>query len=67
MAYTKINKLQRIIKIQDITLDHTNRGISQRWVYEHVIYPRFLISLPTFYNYLASPAKRDLRELLESS
>lgn len=65
MAYNKRNKLERIIEIQNITLEHTGRGVSQEWVFNNVIFPRFRISKATYYVYLATPAKRELRELLE--
>lgn len=65
MAYNKRNKLERIIEIQNITLEHTGRGVSQEWVFSNVIFPRFRISRTTYYVYLATPAKRELRELLE--
>ena len=55
--------LARMIEIQEITLEHTKRGVTQKWVYENIIYPRFYISQRTYYNYLAYPAKRELRNL----
>lgn len=67
MAYNKRNKLERIIEIQNITLEHTGRGVSQEWVYNNVIFPRFRISRTTYYVYLGTPARRELRELLEQS
>jgi len=58
MAYKNINRLRRIIEIQNITLEHTQKGITQEWVYKNIIYPRFFISRATYYRYLAEPAKR---------
>lgn len=66
MVYNKRNKLERICEIQRITLEHTKRGVTQKWVYDHVIYPRFLISIATFYNYLGVPARRELNQLKDS-
>ena len=66
MAYNKRNILQRICEIQRITLEHTSRGVTQKWVYDNVIFPRFLISQTTYYKYLATPAKRELREIRET-
>jgi len=63
MSYNKRNKLERICEIQRITLEHTRRGVTQKWVYDHVIYPRFLISISTFYNYLGVPARKELNKL----
>ena len=66
MGYNKRNKLERICEIQRITLEHTRRGVTQKWVYDNVIYPRFYISLSTFYEYLATPARRELARLLDA-
>jgi len=62
MAYNRRNILKRIIEIQNLTLEHTSRGVTQVWVYEHVIQPRFVISNRTYYNYLNINAKRILNE-----
>jgi len=63
MAYNKKNKLQLIISVQQITLEHTHRGATQEWVYREIIYPRYLISKRTYYKYLASRAKREIKAL----
>jgi hypothetical protein len=63
MSYNKKNLLKRIIEIQDITLEHTNRGVTQEWVFRNIIAPRFYISKSTYYNYLGFPAKRELKML----
>ena len=56
------NILIRAIEVQNITLSYTNIGVSQKWVYENIIYPRFFISRSTYYRYLAMPAKRELNK-----
>ena len=61
MAYNRKNKLEQIIEVQNITLEHSRRGVTQQWIYCQLIYPRFRISRSTFYNYLATPAKRDIK------
>lgn len=66
MGYNRRNKLERICEIQRITLEHTKRGATQKWVYDNIIYPRFLISIATFYNYLGIPARRELNQLKEA-
>lgn len=63
MAYNRKNKLQLIVDIQNVTLDHTKRGVTQQWVYENHIYPKYRISRTTFYAYLATTAKRDLKKM----
>lgn len=66
MAYNKKNYLQRIVEIQNITLEHTRKGITQKWVYVNVIYPRYLISMAAYYTYLSTPAKAELRKIREA-
>lgn len=66
MAYNKRNKLLRIIDIQDIYLDCTrSHGSSAKWVYENKIKPVYHISRSTFFEYLATNARKELRELDE--
>jgi len=62
MAYNRRNILKRIVEIQNLTLEHTSRGVTQVWVYEHIIRPRFVISVRTYYSYLNINAKRMLNE-----
>lgn len=57
------NTLLRIVKIQNITLEHTRKGITQDWVYHNKIEDTFFISERTYYRYLSTPAKRLLKEL----
>lgn len=66
MGYNRQNILKRIVEIQNITLEHTKCGVSQKWVYEHVVYPRFLISSSTYNGYLAVNAKAELKKLEEA-
>ena len=62
MAYTNKNYINRVIDIQDITLEHTKRGVTQQWVFDNIIEPHYRISKRTYYKYLALPAKRMKRE-----
>ena len=66
MGDNRLNILKRIVEIQNITLEHTKRGATQKWVYEHVVYPRFLISPSTYNSYLAVNAKAELKKLEEA-
>ena len=66
MGYNRRNILKRIIEVQNITLEHTKRGSTQEWVYENIIYPRFLISIATYNNYLAVNAKAELKKMDEA-
>lgn len=63
MAYNRRNLLNRVIKVQDVTLEHTKTGTSQQWVYNNIIFPTFAISIGTYYNYLACNAKAELKKL----
>jgi hypothetical protein len=63
MAYNRRNLLERICIIQDITIEHTAKGVKQKWVYDNVIRPQFFISERTFKNYLSINAKHELKEL----
>lgn len=49
--------------IQEITLEHTKRGVTQEWVYQNVIYPKYRISRTTYYSYLSTPARRELKKI----
>lgn len=65
--YNRQNLLIRVIEVQNITLNHTGKGISQQRVFDEIIKPRFMISQRTFYNYLSMNAKRELRYLMEQN
>lgn len=55
--------MNRVIKVQDIVLEHKARGITQQWVYDNIISPTFGISIGTYYTYLACNAKAELKKL----
>lgn len=63
MAYNRSNILNRIIDVQNITIEHTRRGVTQQWVYDHIIFPKYRISIGTYYNYLATNAKAELKKI----
>jgi hypothetical protein len=63
MAYNRRNVLQRMIDIQNITLEHTRRGVTQEYVYHHIVYPQYRICRKTYYSYLGAPAKMELKRL----
>lgn len=66
MAYTRKNRLQRILDIQQKTLEYTSQGVTQRYIYEKYIYPVYRISQSAYYNYLAIPAARELKRMEET-
>ena len=63
MAYNRRNYLNKVIKVQDITLQYTKKGSTQQWVFNNIIAPEFNISIGTYYNYLACPAKAELKRM----
>ena len=63
MSYNRRNILQRQIDIQNLVLEHKARGVTQEWVFENIVFPTYRISRRTFYAYLCSPAKADLKKL----
>ncbi len=65
-GYNKKNKLKQIIRVQEEYLKYSNSGRTVKYIYDTYIYPKFLISMTTFYNYLATPAKRDLERIDKS-
>lgn len=61
--YNPRNKLERIVVIQNITLEHTARGATQEWIYANLIFPTWFISKRTYYKYLSINARRELRNV----
>lgn len=63
MAYHKANFLQKVLEVQNVFLEHKKEDVYTRTIYKTIIRPRFLISLSTFYSYMAINAKKELRKL----
>lgn len=63
MAYNRRNYLIRIVDVQHITLEHTAKGVNQEWLFNNVIAPTYHISRRTYYNWLSTPAKQDLKKI----
>ena len=63
MSFNRRNLLTRIVTVQELTLEHTRRGVTQEWVYANVVYPRYVISRRTYYNWLGINARGELRRL----
>lgn len=63
MAYNNRNLLIRVIAIQELVLAGQKKGVTQKWIYDNEVYPRYFISYSTFNNYLAINAKRELEML----
>lgn len=56
------NQLLRIARIQQIDLFFTERGFSREFVHARMIYPTFLLSKRSYYDYLSINAKKILRD-----
>lgn len=61
MAYNNKNTLLKMVRVQDIVLAEKKKGVTQLFVYEHIIRDMFLISYSTFNRWLAYPAKQELK------
>lgn len=58
-----MNLLLRMIEVQTLVLQYQKEGHYQRWIYKNIIYPKYLISIATYYRFLATNAKKELKEL----
>ena len=63
MSYNNEYLLEKIITIQNITLDEKKKGKSQIYIYNNIIRPSFFISFSCYNKYLARNARRELKEL----
>lgn len=66
MSYNSRNRLQRIVDIQATYKKHSKNfdgGCTDKYIYEDIIYPIYRISRSTFYDYLNTPAARELKNL----
>jgi len=61
MGYRNKNVLLKMVEIQNIVLKYKRKGLTQKYVYEKEIYPKYLISFATFNRYLSYPAKFELK------
>ena len=63
MGFNRMNLLRRMIEVQTLVLENQKKGFTQKWIHKNIIYPKYLISTATYYNYLATNAKKELKEL----
>ena len=63
MAYTRRYLLNRIKEVCEIYLREAKRGVNNEFIYDNYIRDRFHISRSTFYEYLAVPYEKELKEL----
>lgn len=65
MAYTRRYLLNRIKAVNEIYLREAKRGVNNEFIYDNYIRDVYHISRSTFYEYLAVPYERQLKELDE--
>jgi Fe2+ or Zn2+ uptake regulation protein len=63
MVYNRKNLLKTVLFVQDFYIEQNRKGIPNTKIIEQLKEKNIHISLATFYNYLAIPAKRELKEL----
>ncbi len=63
MAYNRRNLLNKIVEIQEITIEYKNIGVTQKRIFEDHIEKKYHISRSTYYEYLSTPAKFQLKQL----
>lgn len=64
MAYNRENLLRKIIEIQGIVLQWKQMDVPQTVIYRKYIAKQYHISYSCFNQYLAVPAKQELKALL---
>lgn len=66
MAYCRTNFLKTVIAVQQLVQLHKRKGVSQKWVFDHIIdtveYP-LNISYGTFRKYMCINAKHELKQI----
>lgn len=65
MAYHRKNYLEKVLKVQQITLEHRKQGLYFKEIYYQYIENSFNISKRTYDSYLGINVKKQLKELTE--
>ncbi len=63
MAYNRRNLLIKILDVQSLVLKHQKEGSKQIWIYKNIIFPKYHMSIGTYYNYLNTNARKELKDL----
>ncbi|MGV0922428.1 MULTISPECIES: hypothetical protein [Empedobacter] len=66
MAYHRKNYLEKVLKVQQITLEHRKQGLYFKEIYYQYIENSFNISKRTYDSYLGINVKKQLKELTEN-
>ncbi len=59
----KTNHLNRVIAVQEMYREKKVEGQPDAYVWRTHIWPKFFISLPTFYRYLQTSAHKELKAI----
>lgn len=62
----KESATRRALRVQQIYLKHKAKDLPTEYIYYKFIYPEFFISIRTYYRYLATNAKKEVRKLEET-
>lgn len=63
MAYNRKNILSRMIDVQEIYLKYQALGLNSKQIFELHVKTQYRISRMTFYNYLGTNAKKELKDI----
>lgn len=66
MPYNRKNLLIKILDVQELVMKYQNEGHTQRWIYRNIIYPKYPMSMATYYNYLNTNARKEIKEFDQS-
>lgn len=65
MAWARKNETLKIKIIQKIIVEHQKKGVTQQWVYDNIVHPRFFISKSTYNNYLGKNINMNVKRFSE--
>ncbi|MBS4057773.1 MAG: hypothetical protein KGZ82_10695 [Bacteroidales bacterium] len=64
MGYNNTNLLKVIVEVQTVYLFFQDKGIDAKTIYARVIEPQYRFTRRTLFNYLNTPARRELRRVV---
>ena len=63
MAYNNNNRYLRIKEMQDVYLAAKVEGVTTKHIYKTIIWPKFKVSIATFYNYMGINVRKELSQM----
>jgi len=60
---SRLNYYKRVLTVQQIYTENHEKGLSNVWIHENIIHPRFFICISTFYAYLTINAKAEIKKI----